>query len=152
MPTLLTDEKLLFWHFAWLAMTAIVACGLLAWRAIRQGRIPEHRKWMHRSLFFVGLFVALYVLKVVLLGKEDLSLWSHQQVLWLRLHESFVTLMLLAGTLARVLGNRARSTPGGRVAVRHRWLGRAAISFAVLAYATGTWILVILRSVAARAS
>lgn len=136
---------LLFWHFAWLAMATILSCGLLGWRAIRAGEVARHRAWMQRAILAVGVFVLAYVLKVILLGKEDLSGWSRAEIVLLRLHETFVAVMLLAGAGARALARRAEQARGSRLAQRHRWLGRTALVMAALALASGSWVLLVLR-------
>ena len=85
----------------------------------------------------IGFLVA-YVAKVLLLGKEDLSVWSRAEVNTLHFHETCVAAMLLMGVVALSRAWRMRETrrvtlnpedpEASEGLVRfHRWAGWTAL-------------------------
>jgi uncharacterized membrane protein YozB (DUF420 family) len=140
------DPKIYFWSASLVLFVALVASALAGWRAIRRQDIGRHKRWMNLSAVLVFLFVASYVVKVLVLGKEELGLWSagDRAVLWT--HESFVFVMILAGTAARLLARKldparrgAQEAPTTRR--RHRLLGRTAVIASVLGALTAALVL-----------
>ncbi len=146
------DPKLWFWTFALLNMAAVVALATRGVRAIRAGEIAKHRRSMMAAGWLVVAFLGSYVVKRVVLGPEDLSLWSEAARLNLRVHESFVAWLLVGGGTALVLGRRIARTrrvtgraedpaPGGAQLRRHRRFGWSAVIASVLGFATACGIL-----------
>ncbi|MEE3329701.1 MAG: DUF420 domain-containing protein [Myxococcota bacterium] len=94
------DAKLGFWCLALLNMSVLVTFIARGVMQIRRGEVAAHKRSMITATSLVGLFLVSYLLKASLLGKEDLSVWSEFHVWNLRIHESFVLMMLLAGGFA----------------------------------------------------
>lgn len=145
--------RLIFWTYALVVFCGLVACALLAFREIRRGRVDRHRRFMSAAILLVVVFVLSYASKLVVLGREDLSLWSPASVVVLRIHEVLVTLMILAGGIGRSLARRvpqhvSREQAREMLPNAHRWLGRVALLSAVLALLTATvvWVGMLERS------
>lgn len=94
------DAKFGFWCLALLNMSVLFGFIVAGVRQIRRGDVASHKRSMITATCLVGLFLVSYLFKASLLGKEDMSVWSEFHVLNLRIHESFVLLMLLAGGFA----------------------------------------------------
>jgi uncharacterized membrane protein YozB (DUF420 family) len=146
------DAKLAYWTFAFLNMVAIV---LIAQRGVRHARRHEvraHRRCMLTASALVGAFVASYVLKLVLLGREDLAAWDASALLTLRVHELCVFVMLAGGAVAGVrawqmrawvdsqLGSVARPNAPAEL-TGHRRAGWTAFFGAVLGVLTAAAVL-----------
>jgi uncharacterized membrane protein YozB (DUF420 family) len=139
------DVKLIFWCAALANFAAVVAAALTGWRHVRRGDVARHRRWMNAAAALVALFLASYAAKVIVLGREPLAAWSPAAVVVLRVHETIVAAMLVAGAAARLLARRL--APGAapaapRLRRRHRWSGRTALVAGVFALVTATMILV----------
>ena len=118
------DPKLVFWSLAFIDMGAVIACAALGWRRIQQGDVAGHKRCMGWAGFLLFAFLLAYCFKVPLVGKEDTSGWSSLQVWVLRLHETWVAVMLLSGLAAwrsahAFVALRA-SAAGGLVVGSHR--------------------------------
>jgi uncharacterized membrane protein YozB (DUF420 family) len=133
-------------------MAAVVALAVRGIRAVRAGDVPKHRRSMTLAGLLVVAFLVSYVAKVLVLGGENLSLWSFAARLNLWVHESFVVTMLLAGVTALVLGRRLARTrrvtgraedpaPGPDAIRRHRRFGWLAVACSGLGFATACGIL-----------
>jgi uncharacterized membrane protein YozB (DUF420 family) len=141
------DPTLAYWSWALANFAGVVACAGLGVRGIRRRDVRTHRRYMLASAVLVGLFLLSYVVKVIFLGREDLGLWSAPSRAVLRIHETCIFVMLVAGATA---GTRAwrfrRSLPTGllpppseatqRGRLAHRRAGRVAVVASVLALAT----------------
>ena len=102
--------------------------------------------------FLIVAFVGSYLLKLAFLGREDLSTWSAMHVQNLRVHETCVLLMIVAGVVAltrarRMRGSRERTqnpadhpAPASTVAWHHR-AGWASVVAAMAGLATAAGIL-----------
>jgi uncharacterized membrane protein YozB (DUF420 family) len=146
------DVHLAFWTGAQVILGGVVLCATLGVRAIRRRRLRTHRRLMGAAALLIVTFLVAYVLKVLLLGREDFSLWTPTDVWVLRLHELCVAAMLLAGGYAgwKALGFR-RSLPRGpmlppdesplRGRALHRRAGRIAWLGSVLAFGTALLVL-----------
>jgi uncharacterized membrane protein YozB (DUF420 family) len=146
------DPKLFFWCWALANMALVLGLGVRGWRAIRAQRVDAHRRAMVWAGFWVVAFLVAYVVKSIVLGKEDRSLWSTAELVNLRVHESFVAGMLVAGVTAFVLGRRLATTrrvtqreadplaPPDAIS-RHRLAGRIALLGAVLGFLTACGVL-----------
>ena len=97
--------NILYWSAALANLGVVVALALRGVRARRRGDVPSHRRHMLAACALVGLFLLSYPFKLLWLGPEDLSTWSRADVVVLRIHETCVLTMLVAGGLA---GARAR--------------------------------------------
>jgi hypothetical protein len=100
----------------------------------------------------VGVFVLSYVVKLLVLGREDRSGWGATSIWVLRIHELCVFAMLLAGGRAGAKALRLRLTRNatGRpedapapapLAQAHRRAGRLAVAAAALGFALATLVL-----------
>lgn len=139
------SPNLPFWLFAAALFASFSTCALLGWRRARQGRLEDHRRLMGRAIGLVLLFVVCYLIKLLVAGREDLGGFSRAEIVVLRIHESLVGLMVVAGTLTRVIA-RAAGTLGAphlpaKEARRHRFWGRVTLISAGLALLTATIVL-----------
>lgn len=105
------DAKLAFWCAALANMAVLCAFVARGVAQARRGEMARHRRSMWTAAALVAAFLVAYLLKASVLGKEDMSAWSAAHVANLRIHESFVLLMLVAGGVAIA---RARAFPGTR--------------------------------------
>ena len=137
------DAKLVFWTYALVLMAVMVGFGLNGWRLIRRGRVDAHRRSMNVSIVLFFTFILSYLLKLRFLGREVFSTWSPTDITILRIHETFVLIMFLAGLTARLqarhLVPRAADRP--RAPHRHRLAGRIAMVSGILAFMTACLVL-----------
>lgn len=147
------DAKVVYWTGAWLNFSLLLAFVVVGIRRVRAAQVAGHRRAMIISSGLVVLFLLSYVVKLAVLGREDLSLWVPRDVTLLRLHESCVLLMVLAGSLALILARRMRSTrsvtrdvgdpvtaPG--LLRLHRLAGRTAAVGALFGWLTAALVLI----------
>jgi uncharacterized membrane protein YozB (DUF420 family) len=145
------DPKLLFWCVALANLGVVVGFSVQGVRAIRRGDVRAHRRSMLVAGGLVAFFLLSYVLKVVLLGREDRSLWSALDHAVLYVHETCVAVMLVGGAWAALRGWRflARLGPElelpeeplpGRVS--HRRAGWVAVVGGTLGFVTAIGVLV----------
>jgi uncharacterized membrane protein YozB (DUF420 family) len=104
------DPRLVYWTFALLDLTAVVGFAAAGVAALRRGDVPRHRRRMLTAAALVGLFVLSYVVKLAVLGREDLASWGSTSIQVLRIHELFVFLMLAGGAVAGSRALRLRHT------------------------------------------
>jgi len=135
-----------FWSGALANMAVAVGFVYLCVARIRRGRVAEHRRFMLTAAGLVGLFLASYVAKVILVGREDFSAWTlgERAVLWF--HEACVFTMLAAGVWAVFLATQNRFADPGvvrpqRVARAHRRAGWTAIAAATLGLCSAAMVL-----------
>src|SRR5688572_2628202 len=133
-------------------MAAVVAFAARGVRAVRAGDVAAHRRAMTVAGVLVVAFLGSYVVKRLVLGPEDLAVWSVSSRVNLWVHESFVLAMLLAGGAALVLGRRIARTrrvtgraedpaAGADALRRHRRLGWIAVACSGLGLVTACGIL-----------
>jgi uncharacterized membrane protein YozB (DUF420 family) len=138
------DLKVVYWTVAWINLLVLSFFALSGVQQVRRGQVARHRRSMLTAVWLVVLFVVSYVVKLALLGREDLTVWSTTAIWTLRIHELCVAIMLIAGGIALVRGNRIAKTsllsdapdapaldPDQRL--KHRRAGRAAVLAMVLA-------------------
>lgn len=146
------DPKLIFWTGAFANMSLIVALAFVGVRARRRGDIALHVRCMLTGAVLVAAFLLAYVWKLAFLGREDMDAWSGASVWVLRIHETCVLVMLVAGALAVRRGRALRATrnvtrdPADPAAplqqVRgHRGAGQLAVGAAVLGLLTAGVVL-----------
>ncbi len=146
------DAKVVYWTAAWLNFSLLLAYVVVGVRRVRSGQVAGHRRAMIIASGLVVLFLLSYLLKLEVLGREDLSLWLPRDVTVLRLHETCVFLMVLAGSLALILSRRMRSTrnvtrdakdpvaPAGLLRT-HRLAGRTAAVGALFGWLSAALVL-----------
>ena len=142
------DPKTAYWTWAWLNMALAVGTGLAGVRRIRRGEIQQHKR---RMLFFVGLivlFLLSYVLKLIVLGRENLELWKLSFVYMLRFHELCVLTMVVSASIAVRLAyalGLARGVPPAEVDPvrlrRHRRAGATALAGGVVGLLSAAYVL-----------
>lgn len=139
------DPKLLFWMAALLNLAVLCVVAISGVRLARRGEIARHRRAMKISTALVFVFLGAYVLKVMVLGREDQSVWTFFDIWVLRIHELFVMIMIIAGAVAwvqarKLVGTRfvthdpADPEPAAKVVRLHRIAGRTAVINAVLGF------------------
>ena len=109
------NPGLFFWSAAFVNLAVICGLALLGVRCARRGEISRHRRAMLIASWLVVAFLLSYLIKVVLVGREDMSSWSSLDLWILRGHELFVLLMLIAGSTAWI---QSRKLAGTRVVTR----------------------------------
>ncbi len=138
----MTNFHFAFWALALALLAAVTASTFLGWRQIRRGNRHRHRRWMNLSAALVGIFLLLYVLKVLFIGREDLSTWSPMSLAVLYTHETFIAIMLLSTSGARFLARRLRK---GKVSAsyrqKHRILGRIGAFACLFAFLSAVLLL-----------
>ena len=151
------DSKFAFWSAALANLFTICALLVAGIRNVRRGRIDRHRRCMLTASYLVGAFVLTYVIKLAVLGREQLSAWSPQSVTILRIHEAFVLTMILGGSVALIRARRMRATqnvsrnpedpkaPASTVR-GHRRAGWTAALAAGLGFATAVMVLMAMYS------
>ncbi len=146
------DPKLWFWTLALANMAAVVALAARGVLAIRAGQVAKHRRSMLTAGGLVLAFLGSYLVKRAALGPEELALWGEAARINLWVHESFIAMMLLAGSTAFVLGRRIARTrrvtgraadplPSAAQLRRHRRFGWSAVLAGAFAFATACGIL-----------
>jgi uncharacterized membrane protein YozB (DUF420 family) len=147
------DPKLLFWTVALVNLAVLCGFALSGVRFARRGEIARHRRAMKVASLLILAFLGAYVLKVVVLGREDQSVWTLLDVWILRFHELFVMLMIGAGSVAWLQVRKLVDTrlvthdpndpiPDPKVVRTHRMAGRTAVISAVLAFLLAIGVLV----------
>lgn len=147
------DPKLLFWTVALVNLAVLCGFALSGVRFVRRGEIARHRRAMKVASLLILAFLGAYVLKVVVLGREDQSVWTLFDVWILRIHELFVVLMIGAGSVAWLQVRKLVDTrlvthdpndpmPDPKVVRTHRMAGRTAVISAVLAFLLAIGVLI----------
>jgi uncharacterized membrane protein YozB (DUF420 family) len=146
------DAKALYWTGALVNLGVILALAVRGVLQVRRGEIEAHRRSMLTGAFLIVAFVVSYALKLALLGREDLSTWSAAHVNNLRVHETCVAVMIVAGVVAldrarRMSGKRERTrnpgdepAPAATVAWHHR-AGWTSVAGALAGFLTAAVIL-----------
>jgi hypothetical protein len=109
------NPGLFFWSAALVNLAVVCALALLGVRCAHRGEIARHRRAMKIASWLVVAFLLSYVLKVVLIGREDMASWSRLDLWVLRCHELFVVIMLIAGSAAWI---QSRKLVGTRIVSR----------------------------------
>jgi len=147
------DPKLLFWTAALVNLAVLCGFALSGVRSVRRGEIARHRRAMKIASLLIVAFLGAYVLKVVVLGREDQSVWTSLDVWVLRIHELFVMFMIGAGSVAWLQVKKLVDTrlvthdpndpmPDPKVVRTHRVAGRTAVISALLAFLFAIGVLV----------
>ncbi len=147
------DPKLLFWTLALADLGMLCAFAIMGVRHARRGEIARHKRAMKIATLLIVGFLGAYIVKLSLLGREDLSVWSELDVWILRIHEFFLLQMFVAGGIAWSQARRLASTrlvthdpndpvPNPRTLRLHRGLGRIAVVGALFAFLMAIRVLV----------
>ena len=104
------DPKLLYWTGAFLNMGVVVGLVAAGVRARRRGAIAVHRRNMLIGILLVVAFLLSYTVKLFALGREDLAVWSAVDIWTLRIHETCVFTLIVAGGIAAWRGSRLART------------------------------------------
>lgn len=146
------NPALIFWSVALVDLGIVCLVAILGVRCARRGEIARHRRAMQTAAALVVAFLLSYLLKVALIGREDMSLWTLLDLWILRIHELFVMTMLVAGAIAF---RQARQLAATRVVTRdpkdpdadpralriHRRAGWTAVASAVMGFAFAIGVL-----------
>ena len=143
---------MIYWTAAWLNMLVLTGFALSGVRQVRRGQIARHRRSMLTASALVLGFVVSYAIKLAVLGREDLSVWSPTSVGILRFHELCIAVMLIAGTLAIWRGRKLARTqllvqapdapkPDLKQLARHKRAGRTAVAAALLGMLSAALVL-----------
>lgn len=135
--------RLAYWNFAFVDLGAVVAFAAAGVIALRRGDVTQHRRRMLTASALVGLFLLSYLVKLALLGREDLATWELESIWVLRVHELCVFTMLAGGAVAGSRALRLRHTRNATrdpqdppapaaLAKWHRGAGWTAVSAAAL--------------------
>lgn len=146
------DAKVAYWTAAFVNFTVLTAYALAGVRRIRRGEVARHRRAMLIAASLVAAFLVSYPVKLMVLGREDLSVWSATDVSVLRLHELCVSVMVVSGVMALWRGRRLSRTRAvldsqdaevapAELIARHRRIGRIAVGGAVLGWLTAGGVL-----------
>jgi uncharacterized membrane protein YozB (DUF420 family) len=138
------DPKLLFWSAALVNLGVLCGFALSGVRYVRRGEVARHRRAMKIASWLILAFLGSYVLKVGFLGREDQSVWTAVDVWVLRIHELFVMVMMIAGSVAWVKARKLVETrlvthdpadpiPDPAIVRVHRLAGRTAVISSILA-------------------
>ena len=65
------DPKIIFWAATLVNLGVLCGFGLFGVRYARRGEIARHRRHMKIASLLIVAFLAAYLLKVVVLGRED---------------------------------------------------------------------------------
>lgn len=147
------DAKVLYWTGALVNMAVLCGFAVAGVRQVRRGEVARHQRSMRIAASLVVAFLVSYVLKLMMLGSEDLSLWSAAARNALHFHELCVLFMVVCGVAALLLGRSLRITsavsdePGSPDAdpqrlLRHRRLGRTAVFAAWLGLLSAATVLI----------
>lgn len=146
------DPKLFFWTLALADLGLLCVFALMGVRHARRGEIARHKRAMKISTLLVVGFLGAYLVKIGLVGREDMSVWSPLDVWVLRIHEVFVLQMLLAGGVAWSRGRKLESTrlvthdendpvPDPATVRLHRLAGRTAVIGALCGFVMAVGVL-----------
>ena len=94
------DAKVVYWTGAFINFGLITALAVRGVRQIRRGDLARHRRSMLSCVALVGVFLVSYGIKLGVLGRENLAVWSGLDRGILQFHEACVLVMLIAGAVA----------------------------------------------------
>lgn len=147
------DPKLIFWTCALADLGAVCGTALFGVRYVKRGEIARHKRAMKTASLLIVVFLVSYVLKLVFLGREDMSTWTSFDVWVLRIHELFVFQMLTGGSIAWIQARKLLKTrlvthdsndpaPDSRTVRIHRLAGRTAVVGSVFAFLLAIGVLI----------
>ena len=146
------DAKIVYWTGAFINFGLITVLAIRGVRQIRRGDLARHRRSMLTCAALVGAFLVSYGIKLGVLGRENLAVWSGLDRGILRLHEACVLVMLVAGAVAitrvrrlwnprNVSPDLAQSTPLAPTLRSHRRAGWTGVGAATLGVVTAALVL-----------
>ena len=78
------DLKVAYWTAAWINLLVLSFFALSGVQQVRRGQVARHRRSMLTAVWLVVFFVVSYLVKLALLGREDLTVWSAAAIWTLR--------------------------------------------------------------------
>ncbi len=146
------DPKLFFWTAALINLGVLCGFAFFGVRFARRGEIARHQRAMKIASSLVILFLVSYVVKLLILGRENMAIWETVDIWVLRIHEVFVFQMIVAGSVAWIQSRKLLRTklvthdpedpvPSSRVVRIHRIAGRTAVIGALLAFVMAVGVL-----------
>lgn len=146
------EPNVMFWTGAFANMSLVVLLMVIAVRSIRAGNVARHKRAMLTAMALIVGFLLAYLMKVVFLGREDLSVWSAVAVRTLYFHEACVMTMLLGGSFAltrawrlrnsRIVTGRPQDPPASAPTLKwHRRAGWTGVAGGVLGFVTAAFVL-----------
>ena len=136
--------KLVYWTWALVNMCLAIGAAVTGVAAIRAKRVAVHKRRMLVAGGLVIFFVLSYVVKLATLGGEDLDAWTSAARVFLWIHETFILVMLVGGSLAGWMAwKMSRVDPGDLASVhaRHRRAGWTAVIASALGAVTAAIVL-----------
>jgi len=141
-----------YWLFAFVVMCTTLALAVRGISYIKKGDIDNHMRLMVWACNVILFFVVTYVVKVILLGREQKAGWQTLELVILYSHEFFILVMLVGGVRARYFAARfkaglaAAGVGGGDRALRmrHARAGKMAMVGSSCALFTAIFVLIIL--------
>ena len=147
------NPNLYFWFYVYgLTITALIIA-FTGIARIRKGDEVGHSKRMNLAIYLILFFVASYLVKIIVLGREDKSGWEAWNFAVLYIHEFFIACMLISGTYTRYLAGKFKHTlmaPDALTGLdvqrrrKHRLAGKICLSATSMAIVTATLILYII--------
>jgi len=140
------NANLTYWLFALVLLLSTVIIAIRGVQLVAQGKMEAHIKHMVLACNLLIFFVLSYVAKVFVLGREIKVAWSSLELAVLYTHESFILVMLVTGTWARILakgfGTRLDAPTAADLVARtkHARLGKVALVSAACALITGLFV------------
>lgn len=142
--------NLMFWVYAYILTLSAIIFAIRGWRSVKNKDYATHQSMMGVAINLILFFVVSYVVKVLVLGREDRTNWSNFYLYTLYIHETFIALMLVTGAWARRLAYLFKASIGAdqlsevqqAQRKRHAQLGKACILSALCGLFTATIILV----------
>lgn len=141
------NAKLGFWLYVWVLTLSAILIAIKGIRKAGKGEYHAHQKQMDLAIRLILFFVLTYVAKLIFLGRENLANWSSVYITVLRIHETFIAIMLLSGGYVRFLArqfslNSSQPSASEQAArKRHRLLGKVCISAALCGLGTATFLI-----------
>ena len=139
------NYNLAFWLYAYVLMMVVVYVAFKGVGHIKRGEQEAHMKKMVFACNILIFFVVSYVVKILVLGREDKVGWQTMDLVVLYVHETCIFIMLLAGTYARIQAARFKDRPVSEIPAaarkKHARSGKVAITAATLALFTASFVL-----------
>ena len=144
------DAKLIYWTGSFVNFALVVGCAVAGVRRVRSGNVTGHRRMMRASVALVGLFLISYLLKVLLVGREDRAAWTDASLYILYEHECCIALMIIAAGVGLSRARRFGELRDGDVRAPeardqdrrvHRIVGRVAVVASTMALLTAGGVL-----------
>jgi len=147
------SPNLIFWFYVYALTVTALIIAFTGVARIRKGDAIGHSKRMNLAIYLILFFVASYVVKLLVLGREDKSNWESWHFLVLYVHEFFIACMLISGSYTRYLAAKFKHTIEAAAPLndldakrrrRHRLTGKICLGATSMAIVTASMILYII--------